>query len=122
METIQLTDNQLPITITEKAFAQLVLSFTTEEGPPDYLRIGVAGGGCSGYTFILKFGKNEELDIEDDVLYSYQSLPVVVDVFSAEYLKKFTLDYVTTFQQSGFKFTSDSPSTRFCGCGESFNG
>lgn len=107
-----------PIVMTAKAI-EMVKSALAETGGEDgeYLRVGVKGGGCSGFQYSLNF--TDEID-EDDVLMLIEGVKVVTDNFSASYLKGTELDYVETLQGAGFKFGNPN-AKRTCGCGSSFS-
>lgn len=121
MEIVQL-DTGFPVKFTDAALNQFRLACIGEEGPPDAIRIGVRGGGCSGFTYLLDFIDKESIDSEEDIVYTLDGVTFVTDVFSAEYLKDTTIDYVSTLKESGFKFINNRPGSRQCGCGSSFSG
>lgn len=80
------------------------------------LRIGVVGGGCSGFQYSMNFDvrKNGDLVTELD------GVNVFVDEISLPYIAGTTLDYVEGLHNAGFRF--DNPrATRTCGCGSSFS-
>jgi len=108
--------NGYPIKLTEKA-AKHVLSVMEMEGSEfPYLRIGVRGGGCSGFTYMLDFAKSPtEYDLESE----QYGVKVLIDEFSAQHLAGTVVDYVNDLMQSGFKFENPK-ATRHCGCGQSF--
>jgi iron-sulfur cluster assembly accessory protein len=80
------------------------------------LRIGVLPGGCSGFQYGLNI---EDEAAEDDVVLESNGLKLFVDPFSMQYLSGVEIDYVTTFQGSGFTFNNPNASGG-CGCGSSF--
>lgn len=83
----------------------------------DYIRIGVVGGGCAGFSYVLEI---EETFEEDDVVVEMEGVKLCLDPKSSFMLDKTTVDYQQTLTQSGFKFINpDAKST--CGCGSSFN-
>jgi iron-sulfur cluster assembly protein len=81
------------------------------------LRVGVKGGGCSGFQYSLNF--TSEVD-DEDILVEVDGVKIVTDAFSASYLKGTELVYVDTLQGSGFKFNNPN-AKRTCGCGSSFS-
>ena len=88
-------------------------------GEPDgetlVLRVAIQGGGCSGFQYGLGFDTVAEGDLE----FVLEGVPVVVDPFSAPYLRGTTIDFLNSIQESGFKI--DNPNaTASCGCGHSF--
>lgn len=83
----------------------------------DYVRIGVVGGGCAGFSYILEI---EEASEQDDIVVEMEGVNLCLDPKSAFMLDKTTVDYQQTLTQSGFKFINpDAKST--CGCGSSFS-
>ena len=110
--------DDFPIVVTAKA-VEMVKSALAETNGEDgeYLRVGVKGGGCSGFQYSLNF--TDEID-EDDVLSVVDGVKFVTDNFSASYLKGTELDYVETLQGAGFKFNNPN-AKRTCGCGSSFS-
>ena len=84
---------------------------------PAALRVGVRGGGCSGFQYALEF----ESTIRDtDEVLEFDGLKVAVDQMSAMYLEGVTIDYVETLEASGFKFENPGVKST-CGCGSSFS-
>src|SRR3954451_1850883 len=80
------------------------------------LRVAIEGGGCSGFQYGLGFDHGAQ---EGDLQFEQEGVKVVVDPFSAPYLKGATVDYLETIQESGFKI--DNPNAvSSCGCGHSF--
>jgi iron-sulfur cluster assembly accessory protein len=80
------------------------------------LRVGVLPGGCSGFQYGLNI---EEEAAEDDLVLDSNGLRLFVDPFSLQYLSGVEIDFVTTFQGSGFTFNNPNASGG-CGCGSSF--
>jgi iron-sulfur cluster assembly accessory protein len=80
------------------------------------MRIGVVGGGCSGFQYSLNFDTRKEGDRVTD----FGSVLVFVDEISLPYIAGTTLDYVEGLHGAGFRF--DNPrASRTCGCGSSFS-
>lgn len=115
-ESVLLAD--FPLTFTAKAIDMIRTALEETKGEDgDYLRVGVKGGGCSGFQYSLNF--TDEVD-EEDILVHFEGLKVITDAFSASYLKGTELDYVETLQGAGFKFNNPN-AKRTCGCGSSFS-
>ena len=108
--TIQVT--QTAVRELKKAIAQQRLSETVA------LRIGVVGGGCSGFEYKLEFDEN--FSDEKDVITEIEGLRVAVDKKSALYLDGIELDFHESFEKSGFTFKNPN-ATKSCGCGSSFS-
>ena len=109
------TDTLLDLT---PAAADKVRELIAQEPDADslVLRVAIEGGGCSGFQYGLGFSSGSEAD--DHVL-SLEGVTVVVDPFSAPYLKGATIEYLNTIEQSGFKIENPN-ATSSCGCGHSF--
>jgi iron-sulfur cluster assembly protein len=104
------------ITVTESA-ARMVRRIMEKEGrAAALLRVGVKGGGCSGYSYHMEFVEAPRLD---DLRYDFHGLAVVVDPRSMEFLKGIVLDYRDGIQ-AGFQWRNPN-ATKSCGCGESFS-
>jgi iron-sulfur cluster assembly accessory protein len=81
------------------------------------IRVGVVGGGCSGFQYSMDF-ENEPKD--GDVVYEQDGLRYFVDPMSAMYLQGVTVDYIQGLQGAGFKFVNPNAKNT-CGCGSSFS-
>jgi iron-sulfur cluster assembly accessory protein len=110
-------ENAPVITLTEKAAAQ-ILKIRAEEKTPDEhaLRIGVRGGGCSGYKHDLSFTEVRPTDEE----FELHGVRIVIDPVSLQYLAGTELDYLDGLDGTGFKFNNPQ-AKQTCGCGESFS-
>jgi len=85
-----------------------------------YLRLGVKGGGCSGFSYVLEFDK--DVDPKFDRTFEVEGIRVVVDRKSMVFLAGMTLDYTGDLHvlgEGGFVFENPNAS-RSCGCGTSF--
>ena len=106
------------IILTERA-AKEVRKVLDEQKQPatTMLRVRVVGGGCSGFSYDLKF--DETFDEKMDSKSVQHDVPVVVDKKSALYLDGTTVDYYEGLEKRGFTF--DNPNAvKSCGCGSSF--
>jgi iron-sulfur cluster assembly accessory protein len=109
---------EFPIELTAKALEMIRSALEETKGEDgDFLRVGVKGGGCSGFQYSLNF--TSEVD-DEDILVVVDGAKIVTDAFSASYLKGTELDYVETLQGNGFKFINPN-AKRTCGCGSSFS-
>jgi len=109
---------EFPLTFTKEALTMIRSALEeTDAEDGEYLRVGVKGGGCSGFQYSLNF--TDEVDDEDQLVV-VDGLKIVTDAFSASYLKGTELDYVETLQGAGFKFNNPN-AKRTCGCGSSFS-
>lgn len=104
------------ITITDTAKAKL--AETLVQYPEyKYIRLGVRGGGCSGFEYSIGLVNEKE---DDWTVIECPGVTVVVDPMSLMYITDVTVDYMESLMGSGFHFSN--PSTRSeCGCGKSFS-
>jgi iron-sulfur cluster assembly protein len=105
------------VALTERA-AVKIRELMGEEpaGEAEVLRIAVQGGGCSGFEYALGFDRGAQDG--DHEIESY-GVTVVVDPFSAPYLRGATVDFLSSIQEAGFKIENPNVSAS-CGCGHSF--
>jgi iron-sulfur cluster assembly protein len=108
----------MPIALTERA-AQEVKKIISDQKLEDgtVLRVGVRGGGCSGFTYALGF--DTDYDETKDASYDCHGVSVVVDRKSALYLDGTTVDYFDGLEKRGFTFENPN-AVKSCGCGSSF--
>jgi iron-sulfur cluster assembly protein len=110
-------DFPMSVVLTEKAAAEVKRIMEAQKYEDHVLRVGVAGGGCSGFSYSLGFAK--DYDEAVDAKYDYHGVPVVVDKKSALYLDGTTVDFYEGIDRRGFTF--DNPNAvKSCGCGSSF--
>lgn len=107
------------VVITEKA-AKEVKRIMEEQSYPEgtMLRVGVAGGGCSGFSYSLTFDQTR--DEEKDDLYDFHGIKVVVDRKSDLYLNGTSVDFYDGLEKRGFIFNNPN-AVKTCGCGSSFS-
>lgn len=106
-----------PVLLTETAATE-VRRYIDEQGAAESagLRVGVLPGGCSGFQYGLNI---EDEPGDDDMTFESQGIRLFVDPFSLQYLQGTEIDFVSTFQGSGFTFNNPN-ATGGCGCGSSF--
>ena len=104
------------ITATPEAIAELKNLLATESADKAGVRLGVKGGGCSGFSYVLDFDDPRDADniVEQD------GVKFFMDKKSAIYLKGILLDYAKGLQGKGFQFRNPN-ATSTCGCGSSFS-
>jgi iron-sulfur cluster assembly protein len=79
------------------------------------LRVGVRGGGCSGFQYALAFDEQRD----DDSVFEDKGIRLLVDRASLPYVEGSTIDFVDGLQGAGFRV--DNPNViAACGCGSSF--
>jgi iron-sulfur cluster insertion protein len=106
-----------PINFTDNAVNK-VKELIAEEGSPDLkLRVFVSGGGCSGFQYGFTF---EEAINEDDTQVVKDSVTLLVDPMSLQYLTGAEIDYQDNVQGSQFVIKNPNATTT-CGCGSSFS-
>ena len=104
------------ISLTDKA-AQKVKEILQSENKHDHaLRVGVKGGGCSGFSYTMDIDK---IFNESDQVFEEKGIKIVVDAKSFIYLSGTEVDYVENLSGSGFAFSNPN-ANRTCGCGSSF--
>lgn len=81
------------------------------------LRVGVTGGGCSGFSYALGFDK--QYDDKADSKSDQHGVTLVVDKKSALYLDGTTVDFYDGLEKRGFTFENPN-AVKTCGCGSSF--
>lgn len=106
----------MQVAVTPKAVTKAKEALTKRGTPAAMLRLGVRGGGCSGFSYVIEFA--DEQGARDQV-FDFDGLKVVVDPKSLVFLNGTTLDYEVKLMQHGFKFVNPNEQTG-CGCGESF--
>ncbi|MFG0334077.1 MAG: HesB/IscA family protein [Maioricimonas sp. JB049] len=107
------------ITVTEKAAGEIKRVIGEQNMPEGtVLRIGVAGGGCSGFQY--KLGFDAAADREKDHISEQHGLQVAIDKKSDLYLDGTTVDFYDGLEKRGFTFENPNVS-RSCGCGSSFS-
>lgn len=105
------------ISITDKGAEKIRDFLAQQDASLDTagLRVGVRGGGCSGFQYALAFDQVRD----DDEVFEAQGIKVLVDRQSLPYVKGSTIDFVDGLQGAGFKV--DNPNViAACGCGSSF--
>jgi iron-sulfur cluster assembly accessory protein len=106
-----------PLNMTANAIAKVKEIMSQQNPVPAGLRVGVVGGGCSGFSYSMSFENAPGLM---DKSYDFDGLKVYVDATSLMYLNGAQVDYVETLEGAGFKFENPNVKST-CGCGSSFN-
>ena len=106
-----------PLVYTDNA-AKKVKELIEEEGSPDLkLRVFVSGGGCSGFQYGFTF--EEEVN-DDDTQVQKDTVTLLIDPMSLQYLMGAEIDYQDSLQGSQFVIRNPQATTT-CGCGSSFS-
>jgi len=104
------------VIITENAAAQIKTMLAGEEGGPNRgLRVYVEAGGCSGMQYGMVFDEKRD----DDLATELHGVSVLVDPFSANYLRGAVVDFSDSLTGGGFKISNPN-AHQSCGCGKSF--
>ena len=103
------------IEVTKSAQDHISEILKTENS--SFFRITVLGGGCAGFQY--KFDFSENID-DEDIVFDYKNVKVLIDRTSIELIKGSKIDYVNELIGSSFKITNPQASSS-CGCGTSFS-
>ena len=103
------------IEVTKNAQNQINKILLSEKSK--FFRITVLGGGCAGFQY--KFDFSQETN-EDDIIFKYNNVTVLIDKTSIELIKGSKIDYVNELIGSSFKISNPQASSS-CGCGTSFS-
>jgi iron-sulfur cluster assembly protein len=107
------------VILTEKAVKEIKRLMVDQDMTPEtiYVRAGVKGGGCSGFSY--SFNLDENYDEAKDTLEVQDGLRIVVDKRSLLYLQGTVIEYHDQLEKRGFGFQNPN-ATGKCGCGSSF--
>src|SRR5437016_8063856 len=106
-----------PVSLTPTAIAKVKEIMAQQNPTPAGLRVGVVGGGCSGFSYSMSFENTAGMM---DKTFNFEGVKVFVDATSAMYLNGCQVDYVETLEGAGFKFENPNVKST-CGCGSSFS-
>lgn len=106
-----------PISLTASAVAKVKEIMAQQNPVPSGLRVGVVGGGCSGFSYSMSFENGAGMM---DKVFDMDGLKVYVDATSLMYLNECRVDYVESLEGAGFKFENPNVKST-CGCGSSFS-
>lgn len=106
------------ITLTEGAAREIRNIIQQQELDADKvrLRVGVKGGGCSGFSYLLDLTESQK---DSDEVFEQHGIKVIVDPKSLLYLNGTTVDFKDEIMGRGFVFQNPNATTS-CGCGSSF--
>jgi iron-sulfur cluster assembly accessory protein len=103
------------VNLTENAAKQIKEMLTNPENTGKHLRVYVEGGGCSGLQYGMVFDEKRP----DDASADFFGVSVLVDSFSAGYLRGAIIDFSDELTGGGFKISNPN-ARQSCGCGKSF--
>ena len=104
------------IELSENALAKVRQLLVAEDNLDLKLRVFIAGGGCSGFSYGFTF---DEDTAEDDAVFERDGIKLLVDSLSYQYLLGAVVDYREDLSGSQFVVTNPN-ATATCGCGNSF--
>jgi iron-sulfur cluster assembly protein len=108
-----------PVILTELAAKEIQKIIADQEldATKVHLRVGVKGGGCSGFSYILDLTETVK---ETDEVFEAHGVRIICDPKSLLYLTGVTVDFKDELMQRGFVFNNPN-ATSTCGCGSSFS-
>ena len=115
--TVTPTIDSKPLSLSGTAIAKVKEIMAQQNPVPAGLRVGVVGGGCSGFSYSMSFENGAGMM---DKTFEFDGLKVYVDATSLMYLKGVNVDYIETLEGAGFKFNNPQVKST-CGCGSSFS-
>ncbi len=111
----------MSLNLTEKAAAEMKRIITQQNSPDSetdaFIRVGVKGGGCAGFDYILDLADRRA---EGDELFDQHGVKLICDPKSYLYLSGVTIDFKDELMGRGFVFNNPNASGS-CGCGASFS-
>jgi len=112
----------MSVTLTETAKKEIIKIIKDntkklDENEQTYLRVGVKGGGCSGFSYILDL--TGDINDNDQIVSDEDGVKVICDPKSLLYLNGTEIDFRDEVMGRGFAFDNPNASTS-CGCGSSF--
>ncbi|MEM9822392.1 MAG: iron-sulfur cluster assembly accessory protein [Bacteroidota bacterium] len=106
-----------PISLTDGAVKQLMRIMEEQNVPDDHgVRVGVKGGGCSGFSYILGFDQQKD----NDQVYTIKGMKVLMEKAHGLYLLGIEIDWLEGLNNRGFTFNNPNAKDT-CGCGSSFS-
>ena len=109
----------MAISLSETAAKEIKTIITDQGLPADktFLRVGVKGGGCSGFSYMLDL--TEDAKGESDEQLESNGIKILIDDKSLLYLEGTEIDFRDEVMGRGFVFKNPN-ATSSCGCGSSF--
>ncbi len=109
-------ESEAVVSVTENAANEIKSVIAKEkENAGKFLRVYVESGGCSGLQYGMVFDEKRADDLASD----FHGVSVLVDPFSANYLRGSVVDFSDELTGGGFKITNPN-AKQSCGCGKSF--
>ncbi len=104
------------LTLSETAHKEIKQIMENQELKGGFLRMGVKGGGCSGFNYLLDITSEKD---DEDEMFEQDGITIICDSKSYLYLKGITVDFRDEVMGRGFVFNNPN-ATSTCGCGSSF--
>ncbi len=104
------------ITITDSAVQAIKDLQSKENNPKLSIRLGVTGGGCSGFSYKMDMDSDPK---DGDQVFEKNGARVLVDTKSLKFVDGMELDYERSLGAQGFRFKNPNAKST-CGCGQSF--
>jgi len=115
METI--IENNMPVVLTKNAINEVKDLLAKGNYEQSFgLRLGVKGGGCAGFSYILDFDSQKN----NDLSFNIDNVNIYIDKSQAIYLQNCEIDFKNGLDNRGFIFNNPNASST-CGCGTSFS-
>lgn len=116
--TTTTTETASPVRLSETAAREIDTIINQQELDRERirLRVGVKGGGCSGFSYVLDLTENQK---ESDEVFEQHGIRIICDPKSLLYLNGTIIDFKDEIMGRGFVFTNPNASST-CGCGSSF--
>lgn len=109
------TANEPIVDLTPSAAEEVKALLSKPENAGKVLRVYVEKGGCSGMQYSMVFDEKRP----DDLAAEMHGVSVLVDPFSAQYIKGAVVDFSDSLTAGGFKISNPN-ARQSCGCGKSF--
>ena len=107
----------MAITLTERAAAEVTRAFEINDMAGACLRVGIKGGGCSGFSYVMDVA---ETPAPDDEVFESHGVRIVCDPKSYLYVNGTEVDFNAELMKRGFVFHNPNAKSN-CGCGASFS-
>ena len=106
------------ITVTDKAAGEIKRIITQENDAELKLRMGVQGGGCSGFSYQYDLIADDRTD--EDIVIEGDGAVVLIDPISLQYMAGSEVDFVNDLMGQSFQIRNPN-AVASCGCGTSFS-
>ena len=114
---MELNTTSAPVKLTQNAITELKRVIAEQNISEELgLRVGVKGGGCSGFSYVLGFDSATETDQQFDI----EGITILMDRAHGLYLAGMEIDYHDGLDARGFVFSNPNAAST-CGCGSSFS-